>query len=1328
MKKLMSLLLSLSMVLSVAGMITAGAAEVTTSFKDDTSFYFSFENESDFAHPDMTLDSAGTANFNTPGVTRYYEGANGSKGAVAAHVEVGPSNDGLTNEGVSHIELVPGQEYELSMDIKLFSPENFANLPNVNVFFMVHDKNTMYADPEGTAPATASYYYTVYKIPGADVFKFENNGTTVSGDWGHVNYKFTAPNKYGSGYVKNGETAKVYMFIRFGTSEHGLKSCGSDFTQEFKDSCATVSGGRNDGLKAYWIEYAIDNVGLRPASIEPEEPVEKDSALWRASFENIAWSGETTDVTFQTAYSKDVLTSDVPADIADKSNSALEMSYTGNTGNGGYIEFSAVTDVNGTRLQYNRAYEISFWAKASQAAADFYASSGRKTQIIPERGGSTRLDRTWPMWTSYTVNEPVTTEWTKYTYLLYEEMPMTLGRDGDNNARLNFHIRYQCVPGKTSNDLTVDVDGKTINYAYQSGDNYYTLDDFKFYIDDFTVTPKDIVLNGDMAKADSTADYTTIWYTGSDGKTKITTAGDPLSANVFHSGTIQADATFAESTGLTNENVLKVSKDNSAPYQGADIENGKKYQISFWAKADDAESAGKAISAVLDRDIQGEILDNSEYTYPNIPKWVGYKLDPAQASDVTYNTDHYDGYGAPTGVTGSVPFYMYGGTIGNQYHQPGVLKPMNNAETLVYDDYYDRMFSKNTQAGNEPTAWAYQYYNGTEWAGTNDKAEITSTQTLSEEWTHYTMEYQWNYTGKHYRVPNLTFAADANYSLADIKVEEVEGVDPNAKPEFHIENLTASGKTILTSSDSITLTWDFVSTGAVEATEAEGGSLVKVYADNGGDLALIGTARADKAGETEIKASADLFGKSLVFEVVPVDTNGNYGIGATAAFAGRIALSASSELSLNLDKTSADWSANILSDNVSGTASVYIVMYNQNNKLISLTEEPFAYVSGENTISGNIEIPTAATAVKLFVWNSELTPMTTEKNISLAPVNSNPFAGDSEVNVVFLGDSIYAGAGASSVDTKWVTKVGNWFDSTFEKDGVTVNWYNKGVGGTTTDYSLVRVMRDVVNLDPDIVFFSHTCNDGNRDTRRNMESVVRTLMSLENPPYIVFTRTTNRSLSQSNGYGNQVADFYGLPLIDDLEAFKAATNGTGVAMADLFISDGVHPSDAGYQVITDEIVRCLESGRYYHRPINRADKILENSGAIAEATWFSSADTSRVTREGSWTTGSNYVQSSAAGDTLTFTFTGDIMAFEYGLHKDSGKIEVYVDDELKLTCNPRYNDTISSYQLVCKGDSILLDLDYGEHTVVMKTVPNEAVTGDQVDRIFNIMTGAWAQE
>lgn len=1302
MKKMVSLVLSLMMVLSAAGMITAGAADVTTSFKDDTSFYFSFENESDFDHPDMQLDSAGTATFNTPGVARYTEGAYGSKGAVASHIEVGPENDGISNEGVNNIAMMIGQPYELSMDIKLFSPEIFAQLPNVNFFIMTQNVQ-MYNDAACTQPdiISSSSYQTV-TVPGKDIFSFEGDGETVSGDWSHLNTTITLSNVFSGKYVKTDEPVNVKIFIRFGASPHGIKG-GDDFTEDFKNSCPEVDSGRNAGLKAVWIEYAIDNIGLRPASVVSEEPAEEDPALWRASFEDSNWANETEGVALHTSYAKTALVDDVPDEIADTSSKALELTYTGWTGNGGYTELVANVTDNNKKMWYNRAYEVSFWAKGSQEVVDYYnQNTNQGLLIIPERNNGKRLERTRAMWGDYKLKEPITTEWTKYTYLYYEELPASLGRDAENAYETKFDLRFTCVPSMERNAPEAEA--------------------YKIYLDDFTVTPLDIVYNGDLAvTGDSQVDYGTITYDGATDAAATTAMGtDTKSPAIFHNGTIATVTDFPETE---SKNVLKVTEEGGAPYQGVDIENGKTYQISFWAKADDPESAGQPINVVLDRDIQGEILDDSQPTY-SAGKWIGYTMDNEDVQDITLNTAGYDGYGAPTEETGSIPFYLYGGVLANTYHNPFELKPTNYEETLVYDDYYDRMFAKNTQEGQEPTAWGYQYYDGTEWVGTNDKADITSGATLSEDWTQYTIEYTWDYPGMHYRMPKLTFLDNANYSLADIKIEEIEVEDPDAESTFHVENLTATGKDVLTTTDSISLTWDVVTTAGPEAIEADGGSLVKVYADNNGELALIGATRADKAGETEIAASADMFGKDLVFEVIPVDTKGTYGTGATTAFSGKVAMSVVSELSLNLDKVSADWSVDVLTaEGISGTANVYVAMYDDNGKLVDVEQKPLAYAAGTTTTgSGNVEIPSAADKVKLFVWDEALKPMSAEKEFDLMSVNSSPFAGDSEINVVFLGDSIYAPANG------WVSQVGSWFENTYEKNGVTVNWYNEGVGGTTTDYSLARVIRDVVDHNPDVVFFSHTCNDGNRDTRRNMESVVRTLMSLDNPPYIVFTRTTNSSFSQSNGYGNQVANFYGLPLIDDLEAFQAATTGTGVTITDLFNSDGVHPNDAGHKVIADNIIKCMETGRYYHKPVYREDKLVANSGAIAEATWFSSTDTSKVKREGSWTTGGNYVQSSQAGDTLTFTFTGDIMAFEYGLHKDSGLIEIWIDGELEATCDPRYNDTLDSYQLVCKENSLLLDLEYGEHEVVMKTAPNPKVTGAQVDRIFNIMTGSWVQE
>ena len=369
-------------------------------------------------------------------------------------------------------------------------------------------------------------------------------------------------------------------------------------------------------------------------------------------------------------------------------------------------------------------------------------------------------------------------------------------------------------------------------------------------------------------------------------------------------------------------------------------------------------------------------------------------------------------------------------------------------------------------------------------------------------------------------------------------------------------------------------------------------------------------------------------------------------------------------------------------------------------------------------------IPAGTEKVKLMLLDTvSLAPLMPAEEKILAAVNNDPFAGDDEINVVFLGDSIYAGSGASSVDNRWVTKVGKWFEETYEDEDTQVNWYNKGVGGTTSHYSLVRMERDVLDLNPDMVFVTMTPNDGNADTSREMESVLRTLQELDNPPYVVKTYFTNRSWRVSPGYGNKVAAHYGIDVYDDTEDLKADIAATGRTVEDYF-ADSTHPNNAGYEVIANGIIRWLSTNRHFKKPYN-AEKLVDNAVTMVESKFINAEDETEVTRDGSWEAGDNYLQSSAEGDSLVFYFTGNFIAFEHGLHKNSGRYEVYVDDELVMTGNPRYNDSITSFQKVCKGDSTNIDLPDGEHVVEIKTIacPATIAPEDYVLRLYDIIVG-----
>jgi len=1301
MKKVLSLILALMMVMT-AGVMAVSAADVSSTYLDGDSFFYSFESESDLSHAGMKFDEQGTGNFQDENIKKYTTpGANGSNGAVGIHVETAVNN-GNTGAGVMGFTMYPGVEYELTFKIKLFSRENLKAAPQMGVFFMTSNAEVFKdeACTQSEGKVSNRYQYTTHNL--STVIPVENG--VVSGDWCTYTTKVSIGNKFSSGYVPAGKPVPMNMFLRIG-GVHALTD--NIYTDEFNANCGTHTSGSSQ-RKSYWLEYALDDVGLRRVSYEEAPKEDVDPALWRVDFEDSSWTGAVPSANVHYNYaSKTTIVNDVPAAIADTSKGAVEATYSQHNGNNGYMEFNIYASNPAAKMQYNRAYHISFWMKGSEAMAKYYADTtitkGKSTQIIPERGSTSRLNRVFPKWTGYSLPQAVTTEWKKYDILWYEKIPGDIAMSEEATSDTKFHVRTAAVPGTTD-----------ANYTYTSPDGVtYGISDFKVYLDEFVVTPLDIAFNGDFARNGSDTDFTSIYYNGETNAQQRTENRDVISAGIFGSGTITEDASFAAASGIDNKNVLKVKAEDAAPSQIVHIEDNVPYRISFWAKADDEASVGKPIHTVLDRDIIGEIRDNQETVIK----------DAKTQTEVTVNTDHYDGYGNLTGKTGSVPNYFYSGTLENTWHKPGVLGLNSATEALVYDDFYDRAFSKNTQAGKAPTAFVYQYYNGSEWVNANE-ANYETTNVLSSEWKYYEMDYQWDYEGKHYRLPELVIDADANYSLANIKVEDISDV-VGVPAEFTAENIKVvsnTGSNRLSTGEEFTVTWDLVSTNGI-ATEEAAGTLVKVYADTETPY-LIGTAKADKLGEVTLTATNELFGKDLRVEVIPKDVNGDFGIPASTATGIKVVYTVETAFKLAAGETSVDWSATVKSAGETASANAYVASYDANGQLIDATITPLAISDGVNTISGNVPFSDSAVKLKLFLWDTNYAPLIEEKTINMHAVNKDPFAGDNTINIAYLGDSLYAGAGASSNAEKWVYQVGAWFEETYEKDGVTVNNFYKGAGGTTTEYSAARLYRDIIANDPDLVFFSHTCNDGNRDTRRNMEFVVRSLMQMENPPYIVFTRSTNRGLSESNGYGNQVANHYNLPLIDDRDAYIRALAKNGNTMADYFIADGVHPNDLGYDVITEEVIARMQTGRYYVKATEPVNKLLDNSGAITSMTNFCSND-ARVTATG-FTAINGGMKSTAVGDTLSFSFTGNVLAFSYGLNQYGCKLEVYVDDKLVSTINPYYPG-LTSNMLVGKENSIIYDLDNGTHNVVVKTVTGQDTSSAPQTVVYDIFTGTWVK-
>ncbi len=284
--------------------------------------------------------------------------------------------------------------------------------------------------------------------------------------------------------------------------------------------------------------------------------------------------------------------------------------------------------------------------------------------------------------------------------------------------------------------------------------------------------------------------------------------------------------------------------------------------------------------------------------------------------------------------------------------------------------------------------------------------------------------------------------------------------------------------------------------------------------------------------------------------------------------------------------------------------------------------------------------------------------------------NFDPFFGDNEVNIVYMGGSITAGAQASSPEKCWVSLVGENMQSMFAKEGRTINNYNVGIGGTGSDLGLMRLQADVIAKDPDMVFLEFAVNDaGQEKGLYQMESIVKTLNSMPNPPYVMFIYTTNGGLGVNSSYHKQVAEYYGIPAVDLQEIIK---NDPSVNIDDL-LADGVHPNDNGYAYYAKAINEALSKNTGYARPKQQQYSLSELSKAVDIRTVETKDFTVSGTEGKDYEYNNGILYLNTPGTTATFTISGDVLGVRDYIYQQGGEYSVAVNGRTLFTRDTYYD-------------------------------------------------------
>lgn len=326
--------------------------------------------------------------------------------------------------------------------------------------------------------------------------------------------------------------------------------------------------------------------------------------------------------------------------------------------------------------------------------------------------------------------------------------------------------------------------------------------------------------------------------------------------------------------------------------------------------------------------------------------------------------------------------------------------------------------------------------------------------------------------------------------------------------------------------------------------------------------------------------------------------------------------------------------------------------------------------------------------------NDQVLEFKTTYDITSSYTKPNVFANKTGLRTVFLGGSITQMGG-------WRTTVQNYIQEKFPDS----EFKNAGVGGTGSQYAWMRLYKDVMTFDPDVVFVEFAVNDSTvSTTNQYMESIVRNLNKLPNPPVIIFTELPVNDLS-NNDYSvtehKALAKAYGIPLFNVRDYVKSLYN-TDSNFAEEWDgnvyfgqADRTHPNQAGGALYGNYITTLIEhnSNKYFAKAKSNAE--VSPLTDYKDFIYYYETFNQKLNKD---------------NDNIEFTFNGTEMMIEYQRIHDvngskGGTFEVYVDNEKVQTVNTYLENTNTLYDGFIKQVEIA-GLSEGAHTAKIVRVDN----------------------
>ena len=270
--------------------------------------------------------------------------------------------------------------------------------------------------------------------------------------------------------------------------------------------------------------------------------------------------------------------------------------------------------------------------------------------------------------------------------------------------------------------------------------------------------------------------------------------------------------------------------------------------------------------------------------------------------------------------------------------------------------------------------------------------------------------------------------------------------------------------------------------------------------------------------------------------------------------------------------------------------------------------------------------------------------------------------------IAAIGGSITAGGSATKDPLRrYVQQLAKWFEKMFP--GLKVRVVNAGIGATNSGYGALRVQRDVIAQQPDLVVVEYAVNDtlGLAKLDESYEGVLRQLLGSSTNRAVIELFFMHKDGKSAQPEQVALGRHYGLPMISFRDAVWPELQ-AGTLKWEAIYADVVHPNDAGHD-IASELLRSFLNASLAKLPKNDRDLPALAplpapliSDTFARCTMFRAADLKPLSAAGWTCVKSNVWECGSADGRLEYEVPGTVLMLGRNIPTiASNRVELVVD-------------------------------------------------------------------